>query len=104
MPAVRVSVTLPLELLGDGEGSPDGWSEPRQLARALVVDRPQALDGLVLSRRGITRQSAMERGELPPEVEGRRPARAVDGAQRFVGVAKRFPDRLVRQRGGVDHL
>jgi hypothetical protein len=57
MPAVRVSVTLPLELLGDGEGPRDRRSEPRQVTRALVVDGPQALHGLVFPRRGITPQS-----------------------------------------------
>jgi hypothetical protein len=57
IPAVSVSATLPLELLGDVEGPRDGRSEPHQVARALVVDGPQALHGLVFSRRGISRQS-----------------------------------------------
>jgi hypothetical protein len=80
-----------------GEGPRDRRSEPHQLARALVVDGPQALHGLVFSRRGISQQSATERGELPPEVQSRRPPRANRSAHRFVCVAQRVPDRLLRQ-------
>ncbi len=100
LPAVSVSATVPRELLGDGEGPPDGWSEARQVARALVVDDPQALHGFVFSRRGITRQSATEREELPPEVQSRRPGWANYDAQRVFGVTQRVPDRLLRERWG----